>query len=222
MVSLHREPILINTFFLASTLTVKMIIISTKKSETNCFILIIMSSCNSPSFIFSSNDFTVKQKYVYSCIFLEPHLYVCTRHYPIIIIMHTYLKILNYGNACTFCLACVSKIKSGLSIIFYAIYGAVRIQPNHFRMMVVRIRVLCLIIIMKSEVWPICHCLGLRRETIVCAVYIFIFLRLGLGHAFVHIIWHIHPCMPRGHEFWLYVITFICWDGGHRSRRSNS
>ena len=132
MVSLHREPILINTFFLASTLTVKMIITSTKKSETNCFILIIMSSCNSPSFIFSSNDFTVKQKYVYSCIFLEPHLYVCTRHYPIIIIMHTYLKILNYGNACTFCLACVSKIKSGLSIIFHAIYGAVRIQPNHF------------------------------------------------------------------------------------------
>ena len=32
----------------------------------------------------------------------------------------------------TFCLECVSKIKSILSIIFHAIYGAVRIQLAHF------------------------------------------------------------------------------------------
>ena len=37
--------------------------------------------------------------------------------------------------------------------------------------------VLNLIIIIKSEVWPICHCLGLGHETMVCAVCLLIFLR---------------------------------------------
>ena len=37
-------------------------------------------------------------------------------------------------------------------------------------------RVLSLIIIVKSEVWPICHCLGLGHETIVCAVCLSTFL----------------------------------------------
>ena len=53
-------------------------------------------------------------------------------------------------------------------------------------------------------------------------IYFFIFLRLRLGYALVRIIWQIYPCMPRGHELWLYAITFICWLGGHRSRGSNS
>ena len=35
---------------------------------------------------------------------------------------------------------------------------------------------LCLIIIIKSEVWTIIHCLGLGHETMVCAVFLFIFL----------------------------------------------
>ena len=39
-----------------------------------------------------------------------------------------------------------------------------------------RICILCLIIIIKSEVWTITHCLGLGHETIVCAVCLFIFL----------------------------------------------
>ena len=34
--------------------------------------------------------------------------------------------------------------------------------------MIVKILVLCLIIIIKSEVWLICHCFGLGHETIVC------------------------------------------------------
>ena len=38
------------------------------------------------------------------------------------------------------------------------------------------IYILCLIIIIKSEVWAITHCLGLGHETMVCAVYLFIFL----------------------------------------------
>ena len=36
---------------------------------------------------------------------------------------------------------------------------------------------LCLIIIIKSEVWTIIHCLGLGHETMVCAVCLFIFLQ---------------------------------------------
>ena len=41
-------------------------------------------------------------------------------------------------------------------------------------MIIVRIRVL--IVIPKSVVWPICHCLGLGHETMVCAVCRFIFV----------------------------------------------
>ena len=52
----------------------------------------------------------------------------------------------------TFCLECVSKIKSVLSIIYHAIYGAVRLSIS--LMMIVRICVLYLIIKIKSEVWP--------------------------------------------------------------------
>ena len=39
-----------------------------------------------------------------------------------------------------------------------------------------RIYILCLIIIIKSEVWTITHCLGLGHETMVCAVCLSIFL----------------------------------------------
>ena len=38
------------------------------------------------------------------------------------------------------------------------------------------IYIICLIIIIKSEVWTITHCLGLGNETIVCAVCLSIFL----------------------------------------------
>ena len=48
-----------------------------------------------------------------------------------------------------------------------------------------RIHVFYLIIIIKFEVWPICHCLGLDHETMLCAVcvsiYIFIFFHIHWG-----------------------------------------
>ena len=47
-------------------------------------------------------------------------------------------------------------------------------------MMIVRIRLLCLNIIMKSEVWPVCHCLGLGHKTLVCAICLSIFLYMFL------------------------------------------
>ena len=42
-----------------------------------------------------------------------------------------------------------------------------------------RIYIHCLIIIIKSEVWTITHCLGLGHETMVCAVCLSIFLFLS-------------------------------------------
>ena len=44
----------------------------------------------------------------------------------------------------------------------------------HISLMIVRIRRLHLIIIIKSEVCPICHCLGLDHETMVCNVSFYI------------------------------------------------
>ena len=70
----------------------------------------------------------------------------------------------------------MSKIRHILSVIHYTIRGAVCFQFTHFLVMVERIYILCLIIIIKSEVWTITHCLGLGHETMVCAVCLFVFL----------------------------------------------
>ena len=59
---------------------------------------------------------------------------------------------------------CVSKIKHIISVIYYTICGAV-----FFQLWWLREYILCIIII-KSEVWTITHCLGLSHETMVSAV----------------------------------------------------
>ena len=66
----------------------------------------------------------------------------------------------------TFCLECVPKIKSMISIIFHAIYRVVHIQLTHFSYDDCGNMCTCysFIIIIKSEVWPICHCFGLDHE----------------------------------------------------------
>ena len=51
--------------------------------------------------------------------------------------------------------------------------------PNYL-MMIVKIRVLYLVTIIKSEVWPIWHCLSVAHETMFCVVYLFIFLWMQL------------------------------------------
>ena len=70
----------------------------------------------------------------------------------------------------------VSKIRHILSVIHYTIRGAVCFQFTHFLVMIERIYMLCLIIIIKSEVWTITHFLGLGHDTMVCAVCLFVFL----------------------------------------------
>ena len=57
---------------------------------------------------------------------------------------------------------CVSKIKSILS-------------TNSLRMLV-RTRMIYVSIIIKSEVWTICYCIGLGHEEMVCAVCISMFV----------------------------------------------
>ena len=47
-----------------------------------------------------------------------------------------------------------------------------------YRMIIVKICVLYLVVIIKSEVWPICHCLGLGHETVACAVCLSVLLQV--------------------------------------------
>ena len=49
--------------------------------------------------------------------------------------------------------------------------------PIHF-VMIERMHILCLIIIIKSEVWTLTHCLGLGHEAMVCAVCLSIFFHM--------------------------------------------
>ena len=66
------------------------------------------------------------------------------------------------------------SIFSPLSIIQYV--GLYVFSLPISVVMIERIFILCLIIIIKSEVWTITHCLGLGHETMVSAVCLSIFL----------------------------------------------
>ena len=70
------------------------------------------------------------------------------------------------------------SIFSPLSIIPYV--GLYVFSLPIYLVMIGRIYILCLIIIIKSEVWTITHCLGLGHETLVSAVCLFIFLWYGM------------------------------------------
>ena len=50
-----------------------------------------------------------------------------------------------------------------------------------FLMMAVRIRVLNFIIFIKSEVWPICHCLGSGHDGMHCMPFFSFFINLWYG-----------------------------------------
>ena len=74
-----------------------------------------------------------------------------------------------------FCRVC--KIKHIFSFIHHKIYETVRFKFTRFPCNDwENIYTLCLIIIIKSEVWTIIHCLGLGHETMVCDICLAIFL----------------------------------------------
>ena len=115
-----------------------------------------------------------KVGYVMAC---RSHSFVCTLHHLIIIIVQIYLWTLNLWNVGQiYFVECVSKIEHILLVIHYLIYGAVCFQFTQFPRDGWENILFCLIIIMKSEVWTIIHCLGLSNETMVCTVCLFIFL----------------------------------------------
>ena len=71
------------------------------------------------------------------------------------------------------------RIHFGLQIVLVCLYST----PSHYHhclpisvVMIGRIYIICLFIIIKSEVWTITHCLGLGHETMVSAVCLSIFL----------------------------------------------
>ena len=89
--------------------------------------------------------------------------FICTLHHLIIIFVQAYLEDIEIIKCLSdIFVECVSKIRYMLSIIHYKIRGAVCFQFNHFPCDDRENIHACLIIIIKSEVWTITHCLGVR------------------------------------------------------------
>ena len=109
--------------------------------------------------------------YVLAC---RSYSFVCTVHHLIIIIVQTYLKALNLENACQIdFVECVRfSIFSQLSSIRYV--GLYVFSLPIYLVMIEIMYILCLIIIIESEVWTITHCLGLGHGTMVSAVCFYI------------------------------------------------
>ena len=78
-----------------------------------------------------------------------------------------------------------------------------------------RIHLLCLIIIIKWEVWTIAHCLGSGHETLMSTVCLVIFLGVGkcfkLRGTLGLINWNMtYNCMWIKHQRWLKYCYLIC------------
>ena len=70
-------------------------------------------------------------------------------------------------------------------------------------MLIVRIRVLYLIIIIRSGVWPICHYLGLGHEILACAVCLYLIIIIRSG------VWPIFHYLGLGHEIMVCAVCLI-------------
>ena len=108
---------------------------------------------------------------------LKVVLVFCTLHHLIIIIVQIHLKTLNF-------LKFLSNVWVRLSIFYQLSMNQSIIQyvglcvfslPTPL-VMIEKIYILCLIIIIKSDVWTIIHYLWLGHETMVCTVCLSIFL----------------------------------------------
>ena len=112
---------------------------------------------------------------VFVCLYITPsHYYHCAkfigRHW-------TYKMPVRYNLSSVWV-----RLSIFSQVIHYTICGAVCFQLTHFLSDDwENIYILCLIIIIKSEVWTITHCLGLGHETMVCAVCLSLFLWINLN-----------------------------------------
>ena len=81
-------------------------------------------------------------------------------------------------------------------------------------MMSTRKCVLYFIIIMKLEVWPICHCLRLGNETMVCTVSLSIFFYIHKATTYHHFLFCDFLFCQNRYFYWLidnfYMITYNC------------
>ena len=156
-------------------------------------------------------------EYVLHC---RSYSFVCTVHHLIIIIVQKYLKTLNLKMPARYILSTVwvrlsiySQLSIIQSIIHYVGLCVFSLPTPLVKFKIIYI--LCLIIIIKSDVWTITHCLGLGRETMVCAVCISIFL------------WYIDTYLTCVETFWLvylrlYMILIHCNLTGLMHQRSSS
>ena len=107
---------------------------------------------------------------------------------------------------------CVSKIRHILSVIHYTIQGAVCFQFAHFPCDWENIYIFYLIVIIKSKVWTITHCLGLGHETMVCAVCDSVFLCNNPG-VLVAPVWLSHVCLTGFEVLWERLGSVLWWLG---------
>ena len=91
------------------------------------------------------------------------------------------IKFLNAGQVHSVWSVCL-RLSQFSQLSFMQHMGLCIFSLPIYLMIIVSICVLYLITIIKSEVWPICHCLGLGNETVVCAVCLFIFLYINRYH----------------------------------------
>ena len=106
---------------------------------------------------------------VFLCLNIKLHHY---HHYADISEGIELLKCLSVNSVSRVCLRF-----SQFSQLSFMQYMGLCLLSLHISLMIVRIRMLYLIFIIKSEVCSIRHCLGLDNETMVCAVCLFIFLQ---------------------------------------------
>ena len=139
----------------------------------NALALEIPQSCNKP---LVSSDWVNCCRFglqiIFVCLYITPSHYHHCANLPEDIELTKCLNI--------YFVECVSKIEHILSVIHYTIYGTVSFQFTHFpwELWWLREYTLCLITIIKLEVWTIIHCLRLGHETMVCPVCLSIFLLL--------------------------------------------
>ena len=96
-------------------------------------------------------------------------MYVCVHYTTTLLPLCS--RIWRYWT-CKIHVECVSKILAILSVICFAIDGVVCIQLAHLSYY--DCENTCIFII-KFDVSPVCHCLGLGHETMVCVVCLSIF-----------------------------------------------
>ena len=145
--------------------------------------------------------------------------FVCTLHHLIIIFVQTLSEDIDLIKCQSGIICRVCKITHILSVIHYTICGTVCFQFTHF------FRdgwdIICLIIIIKWEVWTITHCLDLGHETMVCTVCLSIFLwrwlKMAMRHfgplteppTASHTCWHIPPNLTYGHWYPKYITFWV-------------